>query len=127
MALPTELHRISPDAVYNAMLTCLQLHLRVIINMSTLPSRPSTPIYNQHLSRDQRLQVQTLRVAGHTYKYIADLFKITERQVAYAVTSNQVTPKRRSGRPQTLTNAQADELEAFIRSSRGMRQMSYRK
>jgi transposase len=90
-------------------------------------SQPSTPrAHSQHLSRDQRLQVQTLRLAGHPYKYIANLLKITERQVAWAATSSQVTPKRRSGRPQTLTDSQTDELEAYIRSSRRTRQLSYR-
>jgi transposase len=70
--------------------------------------------------------VQTLRLASHTYQNIANLLGITERQVAYASTSEQVTPKRRSGRPRTLTDAQVDELEAYIRSSRRTRQMSYR-
>ncbi|KAF2621091.1 hypothetical protein BU25DRAFT_484018, partial [Macroventuria anomochaeta] len=44
--------------------------------------------------------------------------KITERQVRYAIASDQVTPRRRSGYPHTLTDAQVDELEAYIRSSR---------
>jgi transposase len=91
----------------------------------TTPPVPSTP-HSRHLSRDERLQVQTLRLASHTYQNIANLLGITERQVAYASTSEQVTPKRRSGRPRTLTDAQVDELEAYIRSSRRTRQMSYR-
>jgi hypothetical protein len=68
--------------------------------------RLSTPPYSKHLSRDQRLQVQTLRLAGYKYKYIANLLNITARQVAHAATSNQVTPKKRSSCPQTLTDAQ---------------------
>jgi transposase len=126
MALLTKLHRTPLNSVYNTVLTCLELHLRVILMMST---RPSTlpPAHSQHLTRDQRLQVQTLRLAGHTYQYIANLLHITERQVAWAATSNQVTPKHRAGRPRTLTEAQIDELEAYIRSSRPTRQMSYRR
>jgi hypothetical protein len=57
---------------------------------STLLEAPSTPTL--HLSRDQRLQVQTLRLAGQTYTQIADLLSITYRQVAYSATSKRVTP-----------------------------------
>jgi hypothetical protein len=127
MALLTILHRILPNLVYNTVLTCLCLPYLVIIKMESQPTppRPSTPPacsdHSQHLTRDQRLQVQTLRLAGHTHKFIADLLKITERQVGYAIASEQVTPKRREGRPRTLTEAQVDELEAFVRSSRRTR------
>ena len=69
--------------------------------------------------------MQTLRLAGHTYRFIANLLGITERQVGYALASEQVTPRRREGRPQTLTEAQVDELEAYVRLSRSTRQMSY--
>jgi hypothetical protein len=69
--------------------------------------------------------VQTLAVAGHTHRFIANLLWITERQVGYAIASEHVTPQRRNGRPRTLTSAQIDELEAFVRSSRRTRQISY--
>jgi transposase len=69
--------------------------------------------------------VQTLHLAGHTQQFIADLLGITRRQVGYAIASKQVTPKKRTGRPPTLSKEQVDELEAFIRSSRNTRQMSY--
>lgn len=83
------------------------------------PPPPSTPTYprRQYLSRDERLQVQTLALAGHTHKSIATLLKITERQVSYAIASEKVTPEHHSGRPRTLSDAQLDELETFIRSS----------
>jgi transposase len=95
--------------------------------MSTEPgsTQPSTPPHHRYLSRDERLQVQTLRLAGHTHRFIANLLGITERQVSYAIASEQVTPKRRDGRPRTLTKAQIDELEAYVRSSRYTRQISY--
>jgi hypothetical protein len=48
---------------------------------------PSTPRH-KYLNRDQRLQIQTLRLAGHTYAFIASLLNFTERQVAYASPTN---------------------------------------
>ena len=117
---------------YNADNLCLHPH--VFTKMSTQPTntQPSTPPLDpppphthRYLSRDERLQVQTLALAGHTHRFIANLLGMTERQVGYAIASDQVTPQRRSGRPRTLTNAQVDELEAFVRSSRRTRQMSY--
>ena len=86
-----------------------------------LPPRPT----RRYLTRDERVQARALRRAGHTYAFIADQIKATERQVAGAITSNQVTPTRRSGRPPKLTEAQIDELESYVRSSRASRQMSF--
>jgi len=86
---------------------------------------PSTPPHHRYLSRDERLQCQTLALAGHTHKFIAGLLGVTERQVGYAIASEQVTPAHRSGRPRALTDAQIDELEDYVRSSRATRQISY--
>jgi transposase len=93
--------------------------------MSTPTPTPSTPPHHRYLSRDERLQVQTLHLAGHTQTFIANLLGITRRQVSYAIASERVTPKKRHGRPSSLTDAQVDELEAYIRTSRASRQMSY--
>ncbi|KAF2260712.1 hypothetical protein CC78DRAFT_536196 [Lojkania enalia] len=84
---------------------------------------PRTPYRNSsaHLTRDERLQCQTLRLAGHTHKYIANLLNLTERQVGYVIASEQVTPKKRPGRPRILTDAQVDELEEYVQSSRATR------
>ncbi|KAF2187636.1 hypothetical protein K469DRAFT_103237 [Zopfia rhizophila CBS 207.26] len=71
---------------------------------------PSTP-HTKHLTRDECLQVQTLHLAGHPIRSIAALLNFTQRQVQYAAASQRVTPKKRSGRPQTLTSAQIDEIE----------------
>lgn len=81
--------------------------------------------HHRYLSRYVRLQVQTLAMAGQTHWFIPELLKITERQVSYAIASEKVTPKDCSGRPRTLSDAQLDELETFIRSSRQTRQISY--
>lgn len=86
---------------------------------------PSTP-HHKNLTRDERIQCRILALAGHTHKFIADLLKITERQVAYAVAAEQVTPKHRPGRPQTLTSAQVDELETYVRLPRDAHPMSYK-
>jgi transposase len=88
---------------------------------------PSTPRRTTHtyLTRDQRIECQALRKAGHTYKTIANLLGLTERQVGYAITSERATPKKRSGRPRVLTDAQIDELEQYVRSTRTTRQLSY--
>ena len=78
---------------------------------------PSTPPRHRYLSRDERLRVQTLHLAGHTQSSIANLLRITRRQVAYVTASERVTPKKREGRPRKLTHAQVDELEAYICAS----------
>ncbi|KAF2702993.1 hypothetical protein K504DRAFT_350528, partial [Pleomassaria siparia CBS 279.74] len=51
------------------------------------------------LTRDQRLQVRTLLLAGYYQDFIANLLGITRRQVSYAIASNYVTPIRRPSRP----------------------------
>ncbi len=47
---------------------------------------PSTPTRKKavYLTRDQRIQVQTLHSIGHTYAEIAEHLKITYRQVQTA-------------------------------------------
>jgi hypothetical protein len=86
---------------------------------------PLTPRHTPHLSRDQRLQVQTLSLAGHDQQYIADLLQISIRQVGYAIHAETVTPKKRTGRPCRLTNDQVDELVPYVTYSREARQMSF--
>ncbi|KAF1944317.1 hypothetical protein EJ02DRAFT_98700 [Clathrospora elynae] len=48
-------------------------------------SPPLTPRHTLHLSRDQRIQVQTLSLAGHNHQHIEDLLRISVRQVGYAI------------------------------------------
>ena len=59
----------------------------------------STPPRHRYLTRDERLQCQTLRLAGHKQEFIADLLGFTRRQVGYALASKRVTLKKRKGRP----------------------------
>ncbi|KAF1934681.1 hypothetical protein EJ02DRAFT_461008 [Clathrospora elynae] len=86
---------------------------------------PSTPRHHRYLTCNERLQVQTLRLAGHTHKFIANLLQILERQVAYAIAQEGVTPKHRKGRPVTLSEAQVNELISYVQQSRESRQMSF--
>src|SRR5690348_5898976 len=85
---------------------------------------PSTPTH-RFLTRDERLQVRTLSRAGHKQDWIASHLRISRRQVGYAIASNQVTPRHRSGRPRTLTSTQIDELVYYVQQDRTTRQMSY--
>ena len=89
------------------------------------PSTPPTRQKRQDLTRDQRLQVLTLRSAGWTYEKIANHLKITHRQVQTACQSEHPTPVKRKGRNPTLNPQQIEELITFVCSSRTNRLMSY--
>ncbi|PVH98512.1 hypothetical protein DM02DRAFT_657213 [Periconia macrospinosa] len=56
----------------------------------------------------------TLHGAGHTQLFIANQLGVTSRQVGYTIRSGSLTPKKRSGRPQKLSQAQCDQIEAFV-------------
>ena len=64
------------------------------------------------LSRDQRIQIITLRGTGMTYQEIrAHLLQSTsldfsERQIQTACDAGHPTPSKRAGRPSILTEAQ---------------------
>ena len=82
-----------------------------------LPRTPSPPAEGtRHLDRDRRLQARTLRDAGHSYTEIASQLQITKRQVQWAITAPSSTPRRRSGRPSSLTEAQARDFPSFFPS-----------
>ena len=74
-------------------------HLLQLYQMSGHQDPPSTPPRHRYLTRDERLQCQTLRLAGHKQEFIADLLGFTRRQVGYALASERVTPKKHKGRP----------------------------
>jgi transposase len=81
------------------------------------PSTPSPPPVRKSAldtTRDQRLQIQTLRTAGLTYSQIqGQLGDVTLHQIAYAV-QHPVTPKKRSGRPSTLTPDEVAEIITWV-------------
>jgi transposase len=102
----------------------------VQLRPSTPPSpSPAGPIQrhgSKHLTRDQRLQVKTLRDAGHPLQDITRLLNISFHQAQYVARSEQpVTPRKRKGRPSYLTEDQVEELEIFVCSSQTGRLMSY--
>jgi len=84
----------------------------------------STPKHGQ-LTRNQRIQVQTLTEIGWEREAIARHLKITLRQVQYA-NSHRLTPQNRKSGPKAVidTPYQA-ELVRFIRRSKETRRMRY--
>ncbi|KZM21662.1 DNA binding [Ascochyta rabiei] len=92
---------------------------------TTLPRPQTKTPRHQYLSRNERLQIHTLRLAGHTHKFIAELLRVSTRQVSYALQADSITPKKRTGRPRELSDEQIDELVAYVRHSRFTRQMSF--
>jgi len=81
---------------------------------------------NTDLSRDERLRIKVLCEAGFTIDEVVQRTGATWRQVQYANT-HTTTPRRRPGRPPTLTQAQIDELIDFVCASRENRRMPYRR
>ena len=86
---------------------------------------PSTPQKKRHLTRDERLQVHTLHKAGLCYESIAKQLRVTKRQFQYAILNHRRSPKKRSGRPSTLSEEQVNELVLFVTSSSASRRMTY--
>src|SRR4051794_26179482 len=86
---------------------------------------PLTPRHSTHLSRDQRLQIQTLWKAGFKRKQIQDHLSLTYWQIRYACLASRPTPKKRSGRPPVLSEEQIDEIKLFVCSKRSNRLLSY--
>ena len=85
--------------------------------------RPHTPLH--HTSRDERIEARILLRAGLTYKDIVNLTGLSYRQVQGVQHRNQVTPRKRSGRPPILSPAQVDELIEFVTASKRNRRMPY--
>ncbi|KAL3424953.1 hypothetical protein PVAG01_04234 [Phlyctema vagabunda] len=93
--------------------------------------RPATPPAQtgaiKELTRDQRIEIRTLRSIGWKYRQIVDFFKgkdqsITFRQIYHASTT-QATPKKRPGRPPVIIIAQIEELIYFISLSKKNRRL----
>ncbi|PVH91698.1 hypothetical protein DM02DRAFT_545295, partial [Periconia macrospinosa] len=86
--------------------------------------RQSKVNQRSQLTRDQRLQIQTLRRAGFTLNQIAQQLSVSYHQAQYAAVADRPTPKKRAGRPPVLTEEQTDEIELFVVSSRTNRPMN---
>jgi hypothetical protein len=83
--------------------------------MSTL-ERPTTPVRQADMARDERIEAHVYWSLGWSHKQIADRMGKTVRQVQRACLSPP-TPKKRSGRPATITIAMRQELVAFVSAS----------
>ncbi len=92
--------------------------------MSTI-ERPTTPVRQTNMTRDERIEVQVYRGLGWTHKHIADRMGKTMRQVQRACVSPP-TPKKKSGRPATITIAMRQELINFVSASARNRLMPYK-
>ncbi|KAI0993559.1 hypothetical protein K3495_g14625 [Podosphaera aphanis] len=95
-------------------------------NFSRMNTQIAPPVSRRapYLTRDQRLQILTLHRAGLSNREIADQLEVTILQVQNTVRSGRASPQTLTERPQQLSSAQVDELEAFVCSSRETRQMS---
>ena len=92
------------------------------------------PPHRDELTRDQRIQIITLREAGFKYEQIRAYFlkkdppiDISFRQIQYAINQGRPTPQKKGhvGRHLSLSEEQVDELEIFVCSSRTNRFLSY--
>ena len=87
---------------------------------------PSTPKRKkQYLTRDQRLQILTLRDAGFTYDAITRQLHVTYEQVEYTCHVNHPTPKKRCGMPPILDEIRTQKLITFVCTSKAHRLFSY--
>ncbi|KAL1962309.1 hypothetical protein VTN77DRAFT_9800 [Rasamsonia byssochlamydoides] len=89
------------------------------------PAEPTTQ--KRWTTRDERIRIHLMRDLGYTYKQIASYLGLSMRQVQYACSIKEPTPKKPQGRRSQLSEAQMDEVEAFICASEENRRMSYKK
>ena len=87
----------------------------------------STPVKEarKQLTRDQCIEIRTLRRFGLTLQAITNELGLTVRQVQRACARNDEKSSPCKGRSQILSSEQADEIEAFVRESPETRQMSF--
>ncbi|RDL37965.1 uncharacterized protein BP5553_05398 [Venustampulla echinocandica] len=84
--------------------------------------RPKAP----QLTRDQRRDCQLLHSIGWSYSQIHRQTSYSIRQIGLACTI-RATPKKKSGRPPILSQAQVEELVEFVCASSANRRMSFTK
>ncbi|KAK1780351.1 hypothetical protein QBC45DRAFT_305570, partial [Copromyces sp. CBS 386.78] len=76
------------------------------------------------LSRDDRLQVQSLRNGSKTYAQISQQTGFTLRQVQFACI-NRLTPQKRKERKLLLRTPQKNELREWMRADRARKFISW--
>ena len=95
-----------------------------------LPRQPFAPINpntqrSTRLTRNNRLQIQTLHDAHHSNADIHRLTGFSKKAIQYAL-KHRLTPQHnRAGRPPQISSTEGDRLEAFVRASKRNRRLSY--
>lgn len=82
--------------------------------------------HSTQTTRDDRIRITTLRDAGLTYEQISKQLGLTAHQVQYAV-KQPITPKKRSGRPATLSQEEVDRIIKWMTASEENRNTSWMK
>lgn len=90
------------------------------------PEQQSEQSRRPDTTRDQRRDAQLMRRLGYTHAAISAELNLSLSQVQYAL-SHTETPITRPGRPSKLTEAQVEELKAFMAASKENEQMPYGK
>lgn len=102
-------------------------------SVPAVSSTSTEPVSNvpkrKQLTRDQRLQIHTLRKAGHSYEFIVDFFKpdkVTFRQVAYAATQPIEPQNHKCGAKPKLDAETRRQVKDLMEKSTGPRPITYK-
>jgi len=95
--------------------------------LGPLPHPPIRKPKAPDLTRDQKRDCQLLHSIGWSYSQIHKQTSYSIHQIATACQAERATPKKRSGRPPVLTQAQVEELVEFVCTSATNRRMSFAK
>jgi hypothetical protein len=79
----------------------------------------------KQVTRDQKRDVKMAHIYSLTTREIMKITHLTQRQVLYAL-DTPPTPKKRSGRPDSISPEQRVMLVRFVCKSRKNRRMSYK-
>jgi len=91
--------------------------------MSATPPPPCPRSF--HLTRDQRRDCQLLRSIGWKYTQIQEKTGFPLRQIRYVCSSGCPAPTKKPGRPPTLTQAQIEDLVAYVCMTARNRRLSF--
>ncbi|KAI0993710.1 hypothetical protein K3495_g14474, partial [Podosphaera aphanis] len=99
--------------------------VRIKSKISNSLTSPTVRDYSARTSPTQCIQAMILHYAGYKRNEISSMLSLSYRQVSYIMTRGSLAPVPMPKEKRKLTQAQVDELEAFVRLSRKNRQMSY--
>lgn len=91
--------------------------------VSEAPEPPSTP--KSHLTRDDRIKINTLRSVGWTYEAIAAYMNCSQRQMQYTVSESKVTLTKRAERSIVVCQQDVNTIVDFVTSTKTGRQMAW--